>query len=198
MKPAGKVLLVALAAGALGVAAGLWSEGPGMLLQSEIGQRAMQGALSANAPPTPAGLATADRGELIPTLQLTDLDGQRVTLPNSHAGRPLLINFWASWCGPCIKEMPELDRFATAQGADGVQVIGVALDQADAVRGFLQHTPVRYPILLDTPGPRDSAVQLGNPAGVLPFTALVDADGRLLKQKVGPFEPGEIDSWVSP
>jgi len=198
MKPFAKVLLVAVGAGALGIVAGLWSNGPGPLLDSELGQRALQGALSASAPPTPDGLAVARRGEVIPTVVLPDLDGRPVTLPAAHAGRPLLVNFWASWCGPCIQEMPELDRFAASQGADGVQVVGIALDDVEAVRAFLQHTPVRYPILLDAPGPRDSGVQLGNPKGVLPFTALVDAQGRLIKQKIGPFEHGEIDGWAAP
>ena len=196
MTPTTKVLLVALGAGVLGAGVGLWSVGPGPLLQSELGQRALQTAMSASAPPAPAGLAVAERGEIIPTLRLPALDGRTVELPTAHAGRPLLINFWASWCGPCIEEMPELDRFAASQGANGVQVVGIALDDADAVRAFLRHTPVDYPILLDQPGPRDSGVQLGNPKGVLPFTALVDADGRLRKQKIGPFQPGEIDGWV--
>ncbi|MGQ4661134.1 redoxin family protein [Lysobacter sp. F6437] len=198
MKPFTKVLLVAVGAGTLGIVAGLWSNGPGPLLESELGQRALQGALSASAPPTPDGLAVARRGEVIPTVVLPDLDGRQVTLPAAHAGRPLLVNFWASWCGPCIQEMPELDRFAASQAADGVQVVGIALDDVEAVRAFLQHTPVRYPILLDAPGPRDSGVQLGNPKGVLPFTALIDAEGRLVKQKIGPFEHGEIDGWAAP
>ncbi len=196
MKSTTKVLLVALGAGVLGAAVGLWSSGPGPLLNSEIGQRALQEAMSATAPPSPAGLAVAERGEIIPTLRLPDLNGQSVELPAAYSGRPMLINFWASWCGPCIEEMPELDRFAASQGANGVQVVGIALDNADDVRAFLQHTPVDYPILLDQPGPRDSGVQLGNPKGVLPFTALVDADGRLVKQKIGPFQHGEIDGWV--
>ena len=198
MKPFAKILLVAIGAGVLGVMAGLWSNGPGPLLESELGQRALQGALSASAPPTPDGLAVARRGEVIPTLVLPDLDGRQVTLPAAHSGRPLLVNFWASWCGPCIQEMPELDRFAASQGAAGVQVVGIALDDVEAVRVFLEHTPVRYPILLDAPGPRDSGVQLGNPKGVLPFTALVDAEGRLVKQKIGPFQHGEIDAWAVP
>ena len=196
MKSTTKILLVALGAGLLGAAAGLLMNGPGPLLRSEVGQRALQGAMSATAPPAPEGLQVAGRGDPMPTLQLPDLEGQAVELPAAYAGRPILINFWASWCGPCIEEMPELDRFAAIQGDGGVQVIGIALDTPGEVAAFLEHTPVRYPILLEQPGPRDSGVQLGNPKGVLPYTALIDADGRLVKQKIGPFQHGEIEGWV--
>ena len=190
------VLLVALVAGVLGVVAGLAVNGPGPLLRTELGQRAVQQAMDAVGPPPPEGLAVARRGEPIPHISLPGLDGTPHTLPEDFDGRPLLVNFWASWCGPCIEEMPELDRYAAAQGADGVQVVGIALDDADAVADFLQRIPVRYPILLDVPGPRDSGVQLGNPRGVLPYTALVSADGRLLKQRIGPFVHGELDDWA--
>lgn len=194
-----RVLLVAVIAGVLGVAAGIAINGPGPLLgpvlRTESGQRMLQRVIGFGAPP-PEGLAVATRGEPIPPLRLPNLAGEPVRLPRAYAGRPLLVNFWASWCGPCIKEMPELDRFSAQQGPNGTQVVGIALDRADDVRAFLLHTPVRYPVLLDTPGPRDSGVQWGNPKGVLPYTALIGADGRLLKQKIGPFEPGEIDRWV--
>lgn len=132
----------------------------------------------------------------MPELSLPDLEGKPIPLPGRYTGRPLLINFWASWCGPCIKEMPELERFAQRQSTNGTQVVGIALDQADAVRTFLQRTPVTYPILLDVAGPRDSGVQMGNAKGVLPYSVLVGADGRVVKQKLGPFQTGEIDTWT--
>ena len=198
MKPNTRIVLVALAAGVIGAGAGLWFNGAAPLLRSEIGQRALQDVLSATAPAAPAGLAVAQRGQVIPTLHLPDLDGQPLALPAAHLGRPQLINFWASWCGPCIEEMPELDRFATSQDGNGVQVVGIALDDADAVRVFLQRIPVDYPILIDAAGPADSGVQLGNLKGVLPYTVLVDAQGRLVKQKIGPFQHGEIDAWARP
>lgn len=197
MTPTARIVLVALAAGVAGIAASLLTSGPGPLLRSEMGQRALQAVVGTNAPATPEGLAVAQRGDVIPTLRLKGLSGNIVELPSDHAGRPLLINFWASWCGPCIQEMPELDRYAKAQGANGTQVVGIALDDAAAVQAFLQRTPVGYPILLDVAGPRDSGVQLGNPKGVLPYSVLVSADGRLLKQRIGPFVQGEIDGWAT-
>lgn len=191
-----RIVLVALGAAVLGAVAGLLLNGPGPLLRTEAGQRVLQEVVAANAPEPPPGLPVAERGEPVPAIRLPTLDGTQMELPAAYAGRPLLVNVWASWCGPCIEEMPELDRFADSQGADGVQVVGIALDDADAVRAFLQRVPVDYPILIDAPGPRDAGVQLGNPRGVLPYTVLIDAQGRLARQRIGPFAHGEIDGWV--
>ena len=192
------ILLVALAAGILGVVAGLAVNGPGPLLRTGLGQRAVQQAMDAVAPPPPGDLAVAKRGEQVPVITLPDLSGTPRTLPADFSGRPLLVNLWASWCGPCIEEMPELDRFAAKQGDNGIQVIGIALDDQAAVEDFLQRIPVRYPILIDAAGPRDAGVQLGNLRGVLPYTVLLSADGRLLKQRIGPFVHGELDDWAEP
>jgi thiol-disulfide isomerase/thioredoxin len=198
MRPATKVVLVALAAGTLGALASLATSGPGPLLRTELGQRLLGSTLSASAPPPPAGVTVARRGGRIEPLSLPRLDGGRMRLPGDFAGKPLLVNLWASWCGPCIEEMPELQRFAAAQGPNGVQVIGIALDDEASVREFLRRIPVAYPIALDTPGPADAGVRLGNPKGVLPYSILVSADGTLLKQRIGPFGAGEIDRWARP
>ena len=196
MQGSTKVILVALVAGALGVVASLLTSGPGPLLRTELGQRALNAAASASAPEPPAGTPVAERGEAIPAITLPGLDGAPRTLPAAWPGRPLLVNVWASWCGPCIEEMPELQRFAAEQGGNGVQVVGIALDDAASVRAFLERVPVAYPILIDAPGPADAGVRLGNPKGVLPYSVLVSADGRLLKQRIGPFASGEISSWA--
>ena len=191
-----KLLLVALLAGGLGAVAGLWRHGSSPLLRTELGQRTLQEALSASAPPVPADVKVAERGDIVADFRLPALDGSSVSVPKAYAGRPLLVNVWASWCGPCIRERPELDRYARDQGANGTQVIGIALDDAAAVREFLQRVPVGYPILIDAPGVRDAGVRLGNPKGVLPYSVLLDAQGRVLKQKIGPFDAGEIDGWA--
>lgn len=188
------VLLAAVVAGTLGVVASLWW-GASPLLRSETGQRALQAAMDASAPEPPAGVNPAKPGDPMPAIRLPNLQGEPKALPGEFQGRPLLINVWASWCGPCIEEMPELDRYASTQGVTGTQVIGLALDSPDAIREFLQRVPVTYPILVDTPGPADASVWLGNRKGVLPYSVLVGADGRILKQKVGPFASGEIDDW---
>lgn len=192
-----RIVAFAVLAGLLGLVAGLWINGPGPLLGTEFGQRMLNDTLAATTP-APAGVPVAKRGEPIPAVQVAALDGSPVHLPADYAGRPVLVNLWASWCGPCIEEMPELDRYAREQGANGVQVLGIALDDAEAVQAFLYRIPVEYRIAIDAPGPADAGVRLGNPRGVLPYTALVSADGQLLKQKIGPFAHGEIDDWAQP
>ena len=191
-----RILLVALAAGTLGIVASLMMSGPGPLLRTEPGQRLAQQVLPANAPPAPAGGEVAKRGGPVPHFSVAQLDEGQWTLPDDFSGQPLLVNIWASWCPPCIEEMPELDRFARAQGSDGVQVLGIALDDAQAVRDFLAEVPVEYPQGIDSPGNADAGVRLGNPRGVLPYSVLISADGQVLKQRIGPFEHGEIDGWA--
>lgn len=140
--------------------------------------------------------ASASRpGDPMPALALPGRDGKTVRLPADFARRPLLVNFWASWCAPCLREMPELDRYSREQAGNGVQVIGIALDTPEAVDRFLAQVPVGYPILLDTPGDADASVRLGNARGVLPYSVLVGADGRIVAQKAGPFAAGELAGW---
>ena len=148
-------------------------------------------AAARRAPAPPPGVTPAGIGDPMPAIALPGLDGAIVDLRTRYAGRRLLINVWASWCGPCIEEMPELDRFAATQGREGVQVIGLALDTPDGVRDFIARVPVRYPILLDAPGPAVARVRLGNANAVLPYTVLGAADGRSAREIIGPSERGE-------
>ena len=190
-----RILLVAVAAAGLGLLASLWFNG-NPLWRTGPGERALHTAINATAPAPPAGVTPAAIGDPMPAVVLPGLDGKIVDLAARYRGKRLLINVWASWCGPCIEEMPELERFATSQGADGVQVIGLALDTRDGVQDFLARVPVGYPIVLETPGPADASVWLGNAKGVLPYTVLVGADGRIERQKIGPFQHGEISGWA--
>lgn len=190
-----RILVVAVLAAGLGLGASVWLNG-NPLWRTVPGERALHAAVNATAPAPPAGVTPAKVGDPMPPISLPDLEGNIVDLAANYRGKRVLINVWASWCGPCIEEMPELQRFASAQGADGVQVVGLALDTVDGVRDFLSRVPVSYPIVLDTPGPADASVWLGNAKGVLPYTVLVGADGRIERQKIGPFQHGEITGWA--
>lgn len=190
-----KILVVATIAAILGAVAGVAVNGGGAFWRSSTGQDLLDRRARARQP-VPDGVPVAAVGDVIPEIDLPTLDATRLRLPADIAGRPALINVWASWCGPCIVEMPELARYAREQGGNGTQVVGIALDDAEAVRDFLTKVPVDYPIALDTPGRSDAGVRLGNVRGVLPYTVLLGADGRVLKRKVGPFVPGEIDTWA--
>ena len=191
------VLLVAFLAALLGGIAGVAVYGPGALLHTRLGQAMALWLADSKAPPVPAGVTVAREGDVVPPLQLPDLDGRATALPGAWPGRPLLVNVWATWCAPCLHEMPELQRFARTQGTRGTQVVGIALDDPAQVRDFLARLPVTYPILIDTPGRADAGVVLGNPKGVLPYSVLIGADGRVLRRRIGPFEPGELDGFTA-
>ena len=177
MKAAQLALLLAAAAAAGGL--GLWA-----------GTR-FDGVTS------PSGQRAAIVGRPAPDIALPGLDG-RVRSLREFGDRPLLVNFWASWCGPCIEEMPVLDAFAAQQAGNGVQVVGIALDEREAVEAFLKSTPVRYRVLLDSVGPNDSSVRLGNARSVLPYSVLIDAQGRIAATKTGPFRGDELERFAQP
>lgn len=196
-----RIVLVALVAALAGAGASLFFD-PTIatrLASTEPGQKLLGAVLNAHAPAPPEGLRVAERGDIVPHMNLAEPEGAIVELPKAWSGKPTLVNVWATWCAPCLNEMPELQAFAGEQGANGVQVVGIALDDARAVRDFLQLHRIAYPILVDVPGPADAGVRLGNPAGVLPYTVLVSAAGRVLKTRIGPFnDKHAISEWAKP
>ena len=114
------------------------------------------------------------------------------------AGRPLLVNFWATWCPPCVKEMPELDRFYLTHRHQGWQVLGVAIDRADAVRDFLVKVPVNFPIAIAGFAGTELGKALGNTTGALPFTVALNAAGEITHRKLGETSYDELLEWVTP
>lgn len=111
-------------------------------------------------------------------------------------GQPLLLNFWATWCAPCITEMPLLDAFAKRQSAAGWNVVGLAIDSLAPVREFLLQRPVGFRIGLAGPAGVDLTRSLGNVEGGLPFTVLIDRSGRLIERKLGALKPPELERWA--
>lgn len=145
--------------------------------------------------PPPPGITVTAPGELAPELVFADLGNAEVAL-SAFRGRPLIINFWATWCAPCIEEMPMLSAFHSSQGQSGPQVLGIAQDQPQRVRAFLETSPVSYPIVFDRPSPGDASVRLGNTRNALPYTVLLDADGRILATHLGDFDRRELERWL--
>ncbi len=110
-------------------------------------------------------------------------------------GKPLLLNFWATWCPPCVEEMPMLSEFQS-QHAQRIQVLGLAVDQVSAVKKFLDKTPVSYPVAMAGSLGLSIAKDLGNQGGGLPFSVFFDDKGAQMDSKVGKLDQSMLDAWL--
>jgi thiol-disulfide isomerase/thioredoxin len=148
------------------------------------------------APSAAPGVDVLNVGDARADLELTDLDGKARKL-SEFDGKLVLVNFWASWCGPCRDEMPLLDTTRMQLAGKGFEVVGIAIDDADAVQAFLKDSPVRYPILLSD-ADDDANVRFGDTRSVLPFSVLIGRDGKVLAQRAGNFTASSLTAWLTP
>ena len=113
----------------------------------------------------------------------------------SFLGKPLLLNFWATWCAPCVEEFPLLDRFYRENSPKGWQVLGLAADKLSAVDSFLERAPVKFPVALAGLSGIELSNALGNTAGGLPFTTIWGPTGQLLDRKMGRVTAQDLARW---
>ena len=170
-------------------AAGLVAAGAGTYLalhhekQGSQGGDASAGPLSAEAAAFwNASFDTLDQKTYQPAAQLR--------------GKPLLLNFWATWCAPCVKELPEINQFHDEFSAQGWQVLGLAVDAPTPVRGFLEKIPLKFPVALAGFTGTDLSKTLGNAKGGLPFTVAFGTQGEPIWRKLGATNLEELRAMV--
>jgi len=134
-------------------------------------------------------------GSLRPDFELASNTGEFVS-PADFTGKTILINFWATWCGPCRQEMPMLMDLQREYGSSGLQVIGIALDDAKSVSGFVNAYGISYPILVGSEDVFATSAEYGNEEGVLPYSVLVDKTGVVRWQYAGIIQHQEITNML--
>jgi thiol-disulfide isomerase/thioredoxin len=145
----------------------------------------------------PPGVTVLKAGDQRANLQLPGTDGRSHQLSDWN-GKLVLINFWATWCGPCRAEMPLLDRTRSALANQGLEVVGIAIDEAPAVGDFLKDSPVHYPILIGGDDDPNPSLLFGDTRSVLPYSVLVSPDGKILAQRAGSFSDTGLSHWLEP
>lgn len=187
---AGGVLLVALVLAA--------SAAGGFLVHRLTAPRPQLYPLAAQGPgsaapalPPPDTVPARRIPEQLPRIELPGLDGVPRALSN-WSNRPLLVNFWATWCEPCRREIPLLKSLRHARAAEKLEIIGIALDSTEAVRQYASGHGIDYPVLVGERGGLEAANAFGMDT-VLPFSVFADRTGRIITVKVGELHRDEAD-----
>lgn len=127
----------------------------------------------------------------VPAAQMPDLQGRLHNL-TQYKGRIMVINVWASWCPPCLREMPEFAQLQQEFAAQGVQFIGIGIDEEANIRQFVNEIRINYPTLLAGPLSNQIGAALGNDQDLLPYTVLVDRSGMVRERHFGYFPKEQL------
>lgn len=146
---------------------------------------------------TPVALSSTDPMAAILASRLATLDGKEQS-PGDFFGRVLVINYWATWCGPCREEIPVFVRLQSEYGDKGLQFVGIAIDQVDKVRSFAAEFRINYPLLLGGMEAIELSRRAGNKAGVLPYTLVVNRSGGLVTGLAGGISDASLRARLVP
>jgi thiol-disulfide isomerase/thioredoxin len=135
--------------------------------------------------------------QLLQSASFPDLDARPRKL-SEWQGRVLICNFWATWCTPCREEIPMLVALRGKYGSQGLEIVGIAIDQVVKVREFSASFKISYPVLVADSGALDLMKELGNPGGGLPYTVVVDRKGELVHRQLGLLKQAEVEALVVP
>ena len=133
----------------------------------------------------------------LPGFNLPDLSGREHNI-SEWQGKILVINFWATWCPPCRKEIPDFIALQEQYAAKGVQFIGIALEDGEPVAEYAAATKINYPILLGGDNGIALAQQLGNNVGAVPYTVIVDRQGQIIHRHPGELSKQQITDIIAP
>lgn len=128
--------------------------------------------------------------------QFAQVDGAMLAMA-SFSGKPLVLNFWATWCPPCVEELPLLNAFYNENKAKGWRVLGLAVDQVAPVTRFLKQAPLAFPVALAGFPGIEVSKSLGNLSGGLPFTVVFGPTGVVLHRKMGKLHPDDLRAWAA-
>lgn len=136
-------------------------------------------------------------GKMRPGFVLADVAGRTRNLDEWN-GKVLVLNFWATWCPPCLKEIPEFVQLQNKYADGGLQFLGIALQKPEQVVDFVREQGMNYPVLAGETAVIEIAESYGNTSGALPYTAVVDRTGLIHYAKAGPLSGAELEKIVQP
>ena len=136
-------------------------------------------------------------GQMVLAAKLMGLDDKPQAL-EQWRGKVLVVNFWATWCAPCREEIPGFIKFQDQYGPRGVQFVGIAIDQKERVGPYARDIGINYPVLVGGLESMDFARQVGNRRSVLPFTLVLDRNGKVVTTEIGVLKLGKLESLLKP